>query len=39
MVVDPLQVGGLSAQTWTVVDQLTINFASGKIDKGHRYPD
>ena len=35
VVVDPLQVGGLSAQTWTVVHQLAINFARGKIDERH----
>src|ERR1700686_5594075 len=35
MVVDPLQVGGLSAQTWTVVHELAVNFASGEIDKRH----
>jgi hypothetical protein len=30
-----LQIGGLSAQTGTVVHQLTINFARGKIDERH----
>jgi hypothetical protein len=35
VVIDPLQVGGLSAQTWTVVNQLAINFASRKVDKRH----
>src|SRR6267378_1636447 len=35
MVVDPLQVGGLSAQTWTVIHQLAINFARRKIDERH----
>src|SRR5947208_15389385 len=35
VVVDPLQVGGLSAQTWTVVHQLAVNFASRKVDERH----
>jgi hypothetical protein len=35
MVVNPLQVGGLSAQTWTVVHQLAIDFARRKIDERH----
>src|SRR5207237_7959604 len=35
MVVNPLQIGGLSAQTWTVVHQLAINFARRKIDGRH----
>src|SRR5713226_3307825 len=35
VVVDPLQVGGLSAQTWTVVHELAVNFASRKIDERH----
>jgi hypothetical protein len=35
MVVNPLQVGGFSAQTWTVVHQLAIDFARGKVDEGH----
>src|SRR5437899_11470281 len=35
VVVDPLQVGGFSAQTWTVVHQLAVNFARGKIDERH----
>src|SRR5207244_7723777 len=35
MVVDPLQVGGFSAQTWTVVHQLAVNFARRKIDERH----
>jgi hypothetical protein len=39
VVVDPLQVGGLTAQTWAVVHELAINFASRKIDKGHKCPD
>src|SRR5665213_1080469 len=39
MVIDPLKVGCLTAQTWTVVDQLAINFASRKIDKRHSCPD
>src|SRR5208283_4184897 len=33
VVVDPLQVGGLSAQTWTVVHQLAIDFARGKVNE------
>src|SRR5258707_11844768 len=35
VVVDPLQVGGLSAQTWTVLHQLAVNFARRKIDERH----
>src|SRR6266404_3638428 len=35
VIVDPLQVCGLSAQTWTVVHQLAINFARRKIDERH----
>src|SRR5260370_18326580 len=35
VVVDPLQVGGLSAQTWTVVHQLAVDFARRKIDERH----
>src|SRR5216684_2788088 len=35
VVIDPLQVGGLSAQTWTVVNQLAIDFARRKIDERH----
>src|SRR5450631_3086883 len=35
MVIHPLQVGGFSAQTWTVVHQLVVNFARGEIDKRH----
>jgi len=35
VVVDPLQVGGLSAQTWTVVHELAVDFASRKIDERH----
>ncbi len=35
VVVDPLEVGGLSAQTWTVVHQFAVNFARGKIDERH----
>src|SRR6266853_291343 len=35
MVVDPLQVGGFSAQSWTVVHQLAVNFARRKIDERH----
>src|SRR5437667_7625394 len=35
VVVDPLQVGGFSAQTWTVVHELAVNFASRKIDERH----
>jgi hypothetical protein len=30
-----LQVGGLSAQTWTVIHQLAVNFARRKINKRH----
>jgi hypothetical protein len=30
-----LQVGGFSAQTWTVIHQLAINFARRKIDERH----
>src|SRR5260370_12092797 len=32
---DSLQVCGLSAQTWTVVHQLAVNFARRKIDERH----
>jgi hypothetical protein len=35
VVIDPLQVRGLSAQTWTVVHQLAVNFARRKIDERH----
>ena len=35
VVINPLQVGGFSAQTWTVVHQLAVNFARGKIDERH----
>src|ERR1700704_1819908 len=35
VVVDPLQVGGLSAQTWTVIHQLAVDFARRKIDERH----
>src|SRR5260370_8031287 len=35
VVVDPLQVGGFSAQTWTVIHELAVNFASRKIDERH----
>src|SRR5580693_765867 len=35
VVVDPLEVGGLSAQTWTVVDELAVNFARRKIYERH----
>src|SRR6202030_422833 len=35
VIVDPLQVGGLSAQTRTVVHQLTVDFARRKIDERH----
>src|SRR6202035_4597584 len=35
VIVDPLQVGGLSAQTWTVVHQLAVDFARRKVDERH----
>src|SRR5207302_5165543 len=35
VVVDPLQIGGLSAQTWTVVNKLAVNFARRKVDERH----
>src|SRR5258708_32259945 len=35
MVIDPLQVRGFSAQTWTVIHQLAIDFARRKIDERH----
>src|SRR5207237_6728655 len=35
MVVNPLQVGGLSTQTWTVVHQLAVNFARRKVNERH----
>jgi hypothetical protein len=37
VVVDPLEVGGLAAQTWTVVHELAVNFASRKIDERHLF--
>ena len=39
MIVDPLEIGRFSAQTGTVVHELAVNFASGKVDKGHGFPD
>lgn len=35
VIVDPLEIGGLSAQTWTVVHELAVNFARRKIDERH----
>src|SRR6266478_3438026 len=35
VIVDPLQVSGLSAQTWTVVNKLAVNFARRKVDERH----
>jgi hypothetical protein len=35
MVIHPLQVGGFSAQTWTVIHQLAVDFACRKINKRH----
>src|SRR5216683_8259943 len=35
VVVNPLQVRGFSAQTWTVVHQLAVDFARRKIDERH----
>src|SRR5437899_12424289 len=35
VIVNPLQVAGLSAKTGTVVHQLAINFARGKTDERH----
>jgi hypothetical protein len=35
VVINPLQVRGLSAETRTVVHQLAINFARRKIDERH----
>ena len=35
VVIDPLQVSGFPAQTWTVVHQLAIDFARRKIDERH----
>jgi hypothetical protein len=37
VVIDPLKVRGFSAQTWTVVNELAINFASRKIDERHLF--
>src|SRR5208282_6187518 len=37
VVVDPLKVRGFSAQTWTVVNELAINFASRKVDERHLF--
>lgn len=39
MVINPLQIGCFSAQTGTVVHELAVDFASGKVDKGHGFPD
>jgi hypothetical protein len=38
MVINPLQVGGFSAQTWAVIHELAVDFASREVDKGHSYP-
>src|SRR5260370_20332991 len=35
VVIDQLQVGGLSAQTWTVVNKLAVNFARREVDERH----
>src|SRR6266849_9631013 len=35
VIVDPLQIGGFSAQTRTVVHQLAVDFARRKIDERH----
>src|SRR6266571_8366866 len=35
VVVNPLQVRGFSAQTWTVIHQLAVDFARRKIDERH----
>ena len=35
VVIDPLKVGGFSAETGTVVHQLAVNFARRKIDERH----
>jgi hypothetical protein len=37
VLVDPLQVGGLSAKARAVVNKLAVNFASGKIYKRHNF--
>ena len=37
MLVNPLQIGGLPAQAGTVVHELAVNFASGKIYKWHNF--
>ena len=37
VVVDPLQVGGFTAETRTIVDKLAVDLASRKIDKWHRF--
>jgi hypothetical protein len=39
MVINPLQIGGFSAQTRPVVDELAVNFASGKVYKRHSFPE
>ena len=36
VVVNPLQIGGLAAQTGSVVDQLAVDLACGKVDERHR---
>ena len=37
MLVDPLQVGGLSAETRAVIHKLAVDLASGKINKRHDF--
>jgi hypothetical protein len=37
VLIDPLQVGGLSAKARAVVNKLAVNFASGKIYKRHNF--
>jgi hypothetical protein len=37
VVVNPLEVRGFSAQTWTVVDEFAVNFARRKINERHLF--
>jgi hypothetical protein len=37
VVVNPLQVRGLPAKAGAVVDELAVDFASGKINKRHNF--
>ena len=37
VVVDPLQIGGFAAKAGTVINELAVDLASGKIYKRHEY--